>query len=263
MIVVVVSKAASELKSAIYLNELVDGIDPNSLKVVVVQNSSNLKSLKNFWVNREKYKEKVLATIDAIYSIIAYNILVFPYALRIKIPLSFRNFYRLNTVLKRCSDENVYFVNDLNGKELEFILDGFDNCILVLAGTGIIRSNIIEKANVVYNVHGSILPGYRGVKSEFWAVFHSNPGTLGHSLHQVDKGIDTGKVLYKEPLRFTSNAQHHGFLRLLNLKQGANTLIRFLWSKYPDYKLVKMDNSDKGYYTAPSLKQKWNHYRKR
>jgi methionyl-tRNA formyltransferase len=44
------------------------------------------------------------------------------------------------------------------------------------------------------NVHGSILPHYRGAAPVQWAVIHGQPET-GVSIMQLDEGMDTGPVL--------------------------------------------------------------------
>ena len=65
--------------------------------------------------------------------------------------------------------------------------------ILVMVGN-ILKSDIINSPNIgIINKHAAILPGCRGVFPFFWAKITGSP--TGITFHQVDFGIDTGKIL--------------------------------------------------------------------
>ena len=53
------------------------------------------------------------------------------------------------------------------------------------------------------NLHISLLPHCRGAHPVFWSVFEQRP--LGVTIHLLDEGLDTGKVLFQKvtPLTFT------------------------------------------------------------
>src|SRR5262249_22864046 len=50
------------------------------------------------------------------------------------------------------------------------------------------------------NYHAGITPKYRGVHGGYWAQAEGDPGNFGVTVHLVDRGIDTGEVLYQERL---------------------------------------------------------------
>lgn len=52
---------------------------------------------------------------------------------------------------------------------------------------------------VVINYHNSLLPKHRGMNAEAWTIFEGD-STAGITWHLVDKGIDTGKILFQKPL---------------------------------------------------------------
>ncbi len=47
----------------------------------------------------------------------------------------------------------------------------------------------------VYNLHGGISPQYRGADCTFWALYNEEPEQVGCTLHVIDPGIDTGKLI--------------------------------------------------------------------
>lgn len=72
-----------------------------------------------------------------------------------------------------------------------------DVCIVL--GTSIIRQRLIDIPKIgMINAHTSILPEYRGSRSEFWQCFNEDYKNVGITLHFVDKGVDTGNILFQK-----------------------------------------------------------------
>jgi methionyl-tRNA formyltransferase len=80
--------------------------------------------------------------------------------------------------------------------------------IIVYGGKVIPKSTLDGFKLPCINVHGSVLPGYRGLDSYWWALIERNQHLMGYSIHFVDQGIDTGNLLGSRV--YTSNAS---FLR--------------------------------------------------
>lgn len=76
------------------------------------------------------------------------------------------------------------------------------------------------------NVHGSILPQYRGAAPIQWSIYHGNEET-GITTMLMDEGMDTGAMLLKSytPINLLDNAQQ---LREKLAQQGADLLIETL-----------------------------------
>lgn len=88
-------------------------------------------------------------------------------------------------------------VEDLNGTEAEAILRRLAPQLLVLAGTPILRPNILAvPVKGTLNVHMGILPQFRGRNVAEWAVFLDAP--VGLTVHYVDPGVDTGAIVRVE-----------------------------------------------------------------
>ncbi|WPZ33927.1 formyltransferase family protein [Thalassobaculum sp. OXR-137] len=66
----------------------------------------------------------------------------------------------------------------------------------------IIRPKVLEKTTApILNLHISYLPWNRGAHPNFWAFYDDTPS--GVSIHLVDKGIDTGPIVYQKEVEFT------------------------------------------------------------
>lgn len=47
------------------------------------------------------------------------------------------------------------------------------------------------------NVHGELLPRFKGAASVIWAI-HEGANETGFTIHRIDEGIDTGPIIYRE-----------------------------------------------------------------
>ena len=45
------------------------------------------------------------------------------------------------------------------------------------------------------NLHGGLSPEYRGADCTFWALYNGEPEKIGCTLHYIDAGIDTGRLI--------------------------------------------------------------------
>lgn len=93
-------------------------------------------------------------------------------------------------------------VPDLNGEDCVAALQKLQPDLLVLGGTPIIRENILAVPRVgTLNVHMAWLPGIRGMNVAEWSVYCNAPVAV--TVHFVDKGVDTGAVLYREQINIS------------------------------------------------------------
>ncbi len=76
--------------------------------------------------------------------------------------------------------------------------------IVLVNGTRILSKKLLESTNAVFiNMHTGITPQYRGVHGGYWAVVNNDYNRCGVTIHLVDKGIDTGAVLYQAAIKIT------------------------------------------------------------
>ena len=61
----------------------------------------------------------------------------------------------------------------------------------------IIHNKILKKLHKpIVNLHISYLPYNRGSHPAFWAFLDRTPS--GVTIHELDKGIDTGKIIFQK-----------------------------------------------------------------
>ena len=75
------------------------------------------------------------------------------------------------------------------------------NSIISFGYRHIIDQNIIDNLKYpIINLHISFLPYNRGAHPNFWSFAKNTPS--GITIHQVDRGIDTGKIIYQKQIDF-------------------------------------------------------------
>jgi methionyl-tRNA formyltransferase len=71
--------------------------------------------------------------------------------------------------------------------------------LLAVCGTTVIRAEVFMLApRGAVNMHTGITPEFRSADPIFWALYHNEPEMVGVTIHFVDKGIDTGPIIYQE-----------------------------------------------------------------
>lgn len=97
--------------------------------------------------------------------------------------------------------------------------------IVSVSPTQIFKENLINLPKYgCINIHTANLPKYRGLYPTYWAMACGEK-SLGISIHYIEKGIDTGKIILQEDLEITSHTTLDHMLRIGKLK-GAELLIR-------------------------------------
>lgn len=93
-------------------------------------------------------------------------------------------------------------VADVNsGETVRAIRDGNID-LLFIWGIPIVKEPLLKAVHsMVVNAHSSILPEYRGSRSEFWQFHNRDFANCGITLHRVDTGVDTGEVLMQVPAK--------------------------------------------------------------
>jgi len=99
--------------------------------------------------------------------------------------------------------ENVESINDT--KVIDIVKNNMPDAIVV-NGTRIIKEDILLNINVIIlNTHMGITPRYRGVHGGYWSLVENDYKNCGVTVHLVDKGIDTGGILYQDNINIDSS----------------------------------------------------------
>ena len=68
--------------------------------------------------------------------------------------------------------------------------------VIAVFGTSLISGPLLKQGRLgIFNLHGGLSPEYRGADCTFWALYNGEPEKVGCTLHCIDAGIDTGKLI--------------------------------------------------------------------
>lgn len=68
--------------------------------------------------------------------------------------------------------------------------------LICVFGTSLIRGDLLKEGRLgIINLHGGLSPEYRGADCTFWALYNGEPDKVGCTLHYIDAGIDTGRLI--------------------------------------------------------------------
>jgi len=122
-------------------------------------------------------------------------------------------------IIDRCKAAQIptFIGNPRNGKGAEFAKQfGFD-LILSVNYLFIIEKDLFSLATVSCNIHGSLLPKYRGRTPHVWAIIN-NEQKAGITAHLIDEGCDTGDIIRQVEVSIAPNDTGADILRKYNLE---------------------------------------------
>ena len=86
-------------------------------------------------------------------------------------------------------------------KKIDLNLAQKFNSIISFGYKHIINREIIDNLKYpIINLHISFLPFNKGAHPNFWSFVENTPS--GVTIHQVDHGVDTGKIIYQKKIDF-------------------------------------------------------------
>ncbi|HZZ27361.1 MAG TPA: formyl transferase [Pirellulales bacterium] len=141
-------------------------------------------------------------------------------------------------------------VNSINEEAVVTALQHYRPDLVLVWGTSIIRRPVLQFAACFVNVHAGITPMYRGAHGGFWAAFNDDQSHLGITLHRVDEGIDTGRILQQALVKFDPASDNLLTLAAKQTVAGAQTAVQWLQDHRADFA------SDPGVLAQPVGKSK-------
>ena len=136
-----------------------------------------------------------------------------------------------------------FHVDSVNSPETIELLAGLEPYVVVVNGTRIISSRVLDSITCpIINTHAGLTPRYRGVHGGYWALAEGHPEEVGTTVHLVDSGIDTGQILAKA--RFdTSPADSIVTYPYLHLAAGLPLLIDLVRAVLDGQQLAPVDDN--------------------
>lgn len=117
-------------------------------------------------------------------------------------------------------------VDDINGAKAEELIKKINPEAIVVAGTSIIKSNILRSSKIFVNIHCGITPKYRGVHGGFWAIYNKDFDNIGVTVHLVDKGVDEGRILYQDRVKIDPKFDTFQTISAKQYLKGVDLMIR-------------------------------------
>jgi len=105
----------------------------------------------------------------------------------------------------------------------------------------------------IVNLHISYLPFNRGAHPNFWSHYEDTP--CGVSIHEIDEGIDTGKIIYRKKIELEENESLQGsYAILLN---SIESLFKENIEEIESYTYKTIQSDEIGTYHKASDLPKW------
>ncbi len=90
---------------------------------------------------------------------------------------------------------------ELNSRKTLDTIQGFDPDLIAVYGTGLLGKDLVERyGGRILNLHVGLPEYCRGSGCNFWPVHNGRMEFLGASVHLLERGIDTGRVLLSEKI---------------------------------------------------------------
>ena len=92
--------------------------------------------------------------------------------------------------------DRVHEVPHVNHDEVLALARRLRPDLICVFGTSLIRGPLLDEGRWgIINLHGGLSPDYRGADCTFWALHNGEPEKVGCTLHYIDAGIDTGRLI--------------------------------------------------------------------
>jgi methionyl-tRNA formyltransferase len=122
----------------------------------------------------------------------------------------------------------VYQVDDINSQFSVKIINKLNPDIGIVFGTKKLKPEVIDSFdNFILNIHRGFAAEYRGLNSDFWAIYHRDIDNIGVTIHRVDRELDTGPYTFMERMPIERNTkiwQLRGLTTMFSAKLLRNTL---------------------------------------
>lgn len=146
----------------------------------------------------------------------------------------------------------IHYFDDINEPRCIESIKALSPKIVIIFGTGIVSSQSIGKIGCpIFNIHTGVLPKYRNVYSEFWAIYTKDYKNVGCSLIKIDPGIDTGQVFKISKVKLAHNLSYSK-IKKANLENAANLVLELVDVVAVNRKPKLLDQNDRSSKSYPT-----------
>lgn len=137
--------------------------------------------------------------------------------------------------LKNKKKIKIYKKNCINSVGVKSLIKKYKNKIILSFGVKKISKDILDVCGKnIYNFHGGNVKKYRGLDSNYWAIYNNDFNSIHVTLHKVNTKLDTGRIVSLKKIKLNKKSN------LFNLRiettrvcliLAENILSRFLENK--------------------------------
>lgn len=147
--------------------------------------------------------------------------------------------------------ERIRRVASVNSADCRDLLASLAPDLVLVHGTRIISEATLASVECPWaNIHAGITPAYRGTHGAYWALHRGDHENCGVTLHLVDRGIDTGRILAQARV-FPRPADNFTTYPWLQLAEGLK-LLRQALESWPE---TRPSQGTSALYHHPTLGQ--------
>lgn len=105
---------------------------------------------------------------------------------------------RFNEKRTELPNEQVVKISLVNSNNTSQLIASHQPDIMVVCGAPILREQIFGIPKIcTINIHFGISSAYRGQHTVLWPMFENRFDQIGATIHMIDKGVDTGNLLFE------------------------------------------------------------------
>ena len=149
---------------------------------------------------------------------------------------------------------NLHKVKNASSLQCLSILNSLEPELIIVFGTSILKPEVLSIAKrYTLNIHGGIVPKYRNVHSDFWAISKNDIKNIGTSIIHLDPGIDTGDIAIQENLEINSNDTMFS-IKKKNIELSLKLIIQAIeMVKLENLPKIKQNQFSDSFYKTPSF----------
>jgi methionyl-tRNA formyltransferase len=194
---------------------------------------------------------KKLYDIFGYLDFIKYGFLFLKYAIYNYLFFEHGRFYSVNKIAKKYNVP-LYSINNINSvKSYELIKGLKPDYILSVAAPQIFKKQIIDLSKHAINVHGAMLPLYKGMMPGFW-VLAKGERVTGVTLHYIDENIDHGDIILQREIEIDAKETFHSMQTKIAVVGGIVVEEGIRKLEQNEYDLIKPNMLSNSYYSLPT-----------
>lgn len=109
-------------------------------------------------------------------------------------------------------ESQILRVPSVNSDSCISALEELDPEVVGVVNTRILSGKTLQVTQAGFiNIHAGITPGYRGWHGAYWALVRKDLAHCGVTVHKIDEGIDTGRIMYQDTIAITDKDNYYTY----------------------------------------------------